>query len=192
MKVARPIREGVFATKLFGEYVKIGPAGSRWLEVCTTTEADERRSAFLVTLARFEEKSLRRHSRTIVRIENWLADNSVSMQDWWDITPTQLAAMMLNARTKGPTAAGSLLSHIVWLRDNLGAPVPVGHPMVRDLRTPPGGVAARAAIPLDHGNSGMSLRWRVPPTVCQELSCACSLWFSTRACATPTYVGLWT
>ena len=76
----------------------------------------------------FEDHSLRQHSRAIARVEKWLDDSSTAMHMWWDLTPAQLAPMMLVARSRGHTAAGNLLSNGTWHHDHRGAPCPGGPP----------------------------------------------------------------
>ena len=98
-----------------------------------------RYQAFICSIECYDEKALKPKLRSIRRMEKWLADRFAagSSIEWWSVTPVLLAAMLLDVRRRGRTAPAGFLAQLKWIRDHLGAPLPVGHPVVYDFRINP-------------------------------------------------------
>ena len=105
--------------------------GVATLDFCDTEAIDSLAGMALVATQRL---SIRRISTLAAALRRWQAFCTEVQADARSCEPRLLADFLRQVSAGGPTAAASLFQCLKWFVENLGAPFPVGHFMVKPYR----------------------------------------------------------
>ena len=117
---------------IYAVYLEVAEAGTKWHPATATTDAT-RKELILRPLHRHEPKSLRTRLSSLRR---WRGFAEAMGQSWpWHSPPTlAVGGFLLDAAERGPTAAAGMIANLLWWQHQLGVPLGLEDPALRDFR----------------------------------------------------------